>query len=154
MINSANTYISNSNSNMDNEDNLAEIKIIYTKVLALLSIKQEEVTFENFLLHSELLEATLINRGVDISLLSYANIFLLTYYFIGCELKKRGILTEFEFDRIKKQKFNELEIDYHPPPSPTDVNKEHKKNFCDLFDKLVDQSKKQTKTPSCIGVVR
>ncbi|AYE37104.1 hypothetical protein DB313_06265 (plasmid) [Borrelia turcica IST7] len=140
---------------MSSDTENAELKDFYKKILALLSIKEAEVAFDSFMAYTELLNIILETHGVELAKLTKSHLFLLLYYFLGCELKKRGIMTEFEFEKIKKEKFNELEIEYNPTPIPTNIgDTANKKNFCGLFDSFLEKLKKQTKTPSCIGVVK
>ncbi|PRR60219.1 DUF3890 domain-containing protein, partial [Borreliella burgdorferi] len=90
---------------------------LHSEVLLLLGIDKLALSRQNFLLHLSLLQAILVTRGIDTSSLTYEQIFLLTFYHMGCQLRKQGVVREFEFDRIKKEKFNELELDYYPSSS-------------------------------------
>ncbi|MCS2182460.1 hypothetical protein MYX34_06995, partial [Borreliella burgdorferi] len=75
----------------------------------------------------------------------------------GCQLRKQGVVREFEFDRIKKEKFNELELDYYPSSSGGEEGGERScgsnKNFCSQLDAFLEKLKRETSTPSCVGVV-
>ncbi|MCD2322382.1 DUF3890 domain-containing protein, partial [Borreliella burgdorferi] len=90
---------------------------LHSEVLLLLGIDKLALSRQNFLLHLSLLQAILVTRGIDASSLTYEQIFLLTLYHMGCQLRKQGVVREFEFDRIKKEKFNELELNYYPSSS-------------------------------------
>ncbi|ADQ29021.1 DUF3890 domain-containing protein [Borreliella burgdorferi] len=130
---------------------------LHSEVLLLLGIDQVMLSRQNFLLHLSLLQAILVTRGIDVSLLTYEQIFLLTFYHMGCQLRKQGVVREFEFDRIKKEKFNELELDYYPSSSGGEEGGEggcgSNKNFCSQLDAFLEKLKRETSTPSCVGVV-
>ncbi len=76
---------------------------------------------------------------------------------MGCQLRKQGVVREFEFERIKKEKFNELEIDYYPSSSRSEESGGSScgsnKNFCSQLDAFLEKLKRETSTPSCLGVV-
>ncbi len=125
--------------------------------MLLLGIDKFALSRQNFLLHLSLLQAILVTRGIDSSSLTYEQIFLLTFYHMGCQLRKQGIVREFEFDRIKKEKFNELEIDYYPNNRGSEDSGGEScsasKNFCLQLDAFLEKLKRDTSTPSCMGVV-
>ncbi|WP_420025331.1 DUF3890 domain-containing protein (plasmid) [Borreliella yangtzensis] len=133
-----------------NEEELLVTKL-HTEVLLLLGIDQFALSKQNFLLHLSLLQAILVTRGIDASSLTYEQIFLLTFYHMGCQLRKQGVVREFEFDRIKKEKFNELELDYYPSSGGEGCGSN--KNFCSQLDAFLEKLKRETSTPSCLGVV-
>lgn len=139
-----------------NEEELLVTKL-HSEVLLLLGIDQLALSRQNFLLHLSLLQAILVTRGIDASLLTYEQIFLLTFYHMGCQLRKQGVVREFEFERIKKEKFNELEIDYYPSGSGGEESGGDScgsnKNFCSQLDAFLEKLKRETATPSCVGVV-
>ncbi|WP_210359876.1 DUF3890 domain-containing protein [Borreliella garinii] len=130
---------------------------LHSEVLLLLGIDKFALSRQNFLLHLSLLQAILVTRGIDSSSLTYEQIFLLTFYHMGCQLRKQGIVREFEFDRIKKEKFNELEIDYYPNNRGSEDSGGEScsasKNFCLQLDAFLEKLKRDTSTPSCMGVV-
>ncbi|WP_418457026.1 DUF3890 domain-containing protein [Borreliella kurtenbachii] len=130
---------------------------LHSEVLLLLGIDQFALSRQNFLLHLSLLQAILVTRGIDASSLTYEQIFLLTFYHMGCQLRKQGVVLEFEFDRIKKEKFNELELDYYPSSNGGEEGGEggcgSNKNFCSQLDAFLEKLKRETSTPSCVGVV-
>ncbi|ACJ73266.1 MULTISPECIES: DUF3890 domain-containing protein [Borreliella] len=141
---------------VENEEELLVTKL-HSEVLLLLGIDQLALSRQNFLLHLSLLQAILVTRGIDASLLTYEQIFLLTFYHMGCQLRKQGVVREFEFERIKKEKFNELEIDYYPSGSGGEESGGDScgsnKNFCSQLDAFLEKLKRETATPSCVGVV-
>ncbi|WP_420025123.1 DUF3890 domain-containing protein (plasmid) [Borreliella yangtzensis] len=139
-----------------NEEELLVTKL-HTEVLLLLGIDQFALSKQNFLLHLSLLQAILVTRGIDASSLTYEQIFLLTFYHMGCQLRKQGVVREFEFDRLKKEKFNELELDYYPSSGGGEEGGGEgcgsNKNFCSQLDAFLEKLKRETSTPSCLGVV-
>ncbi|WP_210381106.1 DUF3890 domain-containing protein [Borreliella valaisiana] len=141
---------------VQNEEELLVTKL-QNKVLLLLGIDKFALSRQNFLLHLSLLQAILVTRGIDASSLTYEQIFLLTFYHMGCQLRKQGVVREFEFERIKKEKFNELEIDYYPSSSKSEESSGEScaasKNFCLQLDAFLEKLKRDTSTPSCMGVV-
>ncbi|MCD2385010.1 DUF3890 domain-containing protein [Borreliella burgdorferi] len=142
---------------IQNEEEFLVTKL-HSEVLLLLGIDQFALSRQNFLLHLSLLQAILVTRGIDASSLTYEQIFLLTFYHMGCQLRKQGVVREFEFDRIKKEKFNELELDYYPSSSGSEEGGEgggcgSNKNFCSQLDAFLEKLKRETSTPSCVGVV-
>ncbi|WP_187983528.1 DUF3890 domain-containing protein [Borreliella bavariensis] len=141
---------------VENEEELLVTKL-HSEVLLLLGIDQLALSRQNFLLHLSLLQAILVTRGIDASSLTYEQIFLLTFYHMGCQLRKQGVVREFEFERIKKEKFNELEIDYYPSSSGSEESGGDScgsnKNFCSQLDAFLEKLKRETSTPSCLGVV-
>ncbi|WP_418454086.1 DUF3890 domain-containing protein [Borreliella lusitaniae] len=140
----------------ESEEELLVTKL-HSEVLLLLGIDKLALNRQNFLLHLSLLQAILVTRGIDASSLTYEQIFLLTFYHMGCQLRKQGVVREFEFERIKKEKFNELELDYYPSISRgEEVGGEScgsNKNFCLQLDAFLEKLKRETSTPSCLGVV-
>ncbi len=83
---------------------------LHSEVLLLLGIDKFALSRQNFLLHLSLLQAILVTRGIDSSSLTYEQIFLLTFYHMGCQLRKQGIVREFEFERIKKKNSMSLSL--------------------------------------------
>ncbi|WP_418457492.1 DUF3890 domain-containing protein [Borreliella andersonii] len=141
---------------VQNEEELLVTKL-HSEVLLLLGIDEFALSRQNFLLHLSLLQAILVTRGIDASSLTYEQIFLLAFYHMGCQLRKQGIVREFEFERIKKEKFNELELDYYSSNSGGEESGgescKSNKNFCSQLDAFLEKLKRETSTPSCVGVV-
>ncbi|WP_418909546.1 DUF3890 domain-containing protein (plasmid) [Borreliella sinica] len=140
----------------ENEEELLATKL-HSQVLLLLGIDQAVLSRQNFLLHLSLLQAILVTRGIDVSSLTYEQIFLLTFYHMGCQLRKQGVVRELDFERIKKEKFNELELDYYPSSGGGEEGGGEScgsnKNFCSQLDAFLEKLKRETSTPSCVGVV-
>ncbi|WP_434757229.1 DUF3890 domain-containing protein (plasmid) [Borrelia puertoricensis] len=137
---------------MERQEEELFISRLHSNIISLLGISIEEFSIQSFMMQINLLESILLANGIQSEKLTYNDIFLLTYYHIGCELRKKGIVRELEFERIKREKFNELEIDYHPI-SDTSQSDSCNKNFCLRFDAYLDKVKRDTTSPSCIGVV-
>ncbi|WP_418457519.1 DUF3890 domain-containing protein [Borreliella andersonii] len=141
---------------VQNEEELLVTKL-HSEVLLLLGIDEFILSRQNFLLHLSLLQAILVTRGIDAGSLTYEQIFLLTFYHMGCQLRKQGIVREFEFERVKKEKFNELELDYYPSNNGGEESNMgscgSNKNFCLQLDAFLEKLKRETSTPSCVGVV-
>ncbi|WP_418905237.1 DUF3890 domain-containing protein (plasmid) [Borreliella finlandensis] len=141
---------------VQNEEELLATKL-HSEVLLLLGIDEFALNRQNFLLHLSLLQAILVTCGIDTGSLTYEQIFLLTFYHMGCQLRKQGIVREFEFERIKKEKFNELELDYYPSNSGDEEsggdNCRSNNNFCSQLDAFLEKLKRETSTPSCVEVV-
>ncbi len=94
---------------VQNEEELLVTKL-HSEVLLLLGIDKLALSRQNFLLHLSLLQAILVTRGIDASSLTYEQIFLLTFYHMGCQLRKQGVVREFEFERIKKRSLTSLKL--------------------------------------------
>ncbi len=92
-----------------NEEELLVTKL-HSEVLLLLGIDQFALSRQNFLLHLSLLNTILVTSGIDASSLTYEQIFLLTFYHMGCQLRKQGVVREFEFERIKKRNSMNLNL--------------------------------------------
>ncbi|ACN93589.1 conserved hypothetical protein (plasmid) [Borreliella finlandensis] len=140
---------------VQNEEEL--LITLHSEVLLLLGIDEFALSRQNFLLYLFLLQAILVTRGIGTGSLTYEQIFLLTFYHIGCQLRKQGVVREFEFERIKKDKFNELALDYYPSSSGGEEGGgegcRSNKNFCSQFDAFLEKLKRDTSTPSCMGAV-
>nr|WKT13951.1 DUF3890 domain-containing protein [Borrelia sp. BU AG58] len=121
----------------------------YSRVLNLLMLKEEEVSIDEFYMYLGLLEDVLQSRGIGIGDLNVGKIFLLIYYFMGCELKKRGKLLHFDSNRVKSERFNEISVEYCDH-----VVKEEalSRDFCIAFKILLDEIS-MDKKKVLIGVV-
>lgn len=129
---------------------LEQAKALHVDVLYFLELTEAQLSFDSFQRYVGMIEMLIVVRGINIELLSPSHIKLLAIYYIACQLKKSGVLTEIDFDRIKKEKINELEIGYYPKSGGdagddddkvgfTSVNKlKASLGFCELFDKLLD----------------
>ncbi|ACH93888.1 uncharacterized conserved protein (plasmid) [Borrelia duttonii Ly] len=130
---------------MDSNEDLDKI---YSKILNLLMIKSLDFNFEEFNLYIGLLEDVLLSRGLGLKDLNSSNVFLLIYYFIGCELKKRGKLLYFDLGKIKSERLGEVSVEYFDDALRGEVLVN---NFCSAFNNLVEDIKTNRKV--LIGVV-
>lgn len=129
---------------------LLEAQALHLDVLYFLELTESQLSFDAFQRYIKMIEMLIIVRGIKIELLSPAHIKLLAIYYIACQLKKSGVVSEIDFDRIKKEKINELEIGYYPRGGGAGDDEEDRKSFtsvnklkaslgfCELFDKLLD----------------
>ncbi|AHF45610.1 DUF3890 domain-containing protein [Borrelia parkeri] len=129
---------------MDNE-NLGKI---YAKVLDLLMLKSEDLKFSEFNVYVDLLENVLLSKGLGLGDLNMSKIFLLIYYFLGCELKKRGKLLHFDCNKVKSERLGEISVEYS---GYVLHNESLNKDFCVAFSNLVEDIKTCKRT--LIGVV-
>ncbi|AHH11107.1 DUF3890 domain-containing protein (plasmid) [Borrelia coriaceae] len=119
---------------MDNVD----LDKIYARVLDLLMLKSEDLKLREFNLYVELLEDVLLSNGLGLRDLSVSKVFLLIYYFLGCELKKRDRLLHFDFNKVKAERLNEISVEY----SDYCLNHEAlNKDFCVAFNNLLEDIK-------------
>ncbi|APR65362.1 hypothetical protein N187_A43 (plasmid) [Borrelia anserina Es] len=121
---------------------------IYDKVLNFLMLKSEELGFEEFKVYVELLEDVLLSQGLGLEDLSMSKVFLLIYYFLGCELKKRGRLLHFDFNKVKSERLNEILVEYSDYVLH---NEALSKDFCVAFNNLVKDIKNCKR--ALIGVI-
>ncbi|WP_024653803.1 DUF3890 domain-containing protein, partial [Borrelia persica] len=89
------------------------LNAFYTKLITALGVSNTDFSFQSFTCEIELVEGILESSSINYLNLSQQQIFLLFYYYLGCKLSRKGIIREISIDRIKKEKFNELEIDYY-----------------------------------------
>lgn len=94
------------------DDDFKALNKIYSKVLNLLMLNSKDFSFQDFNMYLELLEDILLSKGLVLKDLNSSKVFLLIYYFLGCELKKRGKLVHFDFNKVKSERFNEVSIEY------------------------------------------
>ncbi|AYE36824.1 hypothetical protein DB313_04820 (plasmid) [Borrelia turcica IST7] len=121
----------------------------YSRVLSLLMLKAEELSIDEFNMYLKLLEDVLLSRGIGVGDLNESKVFLLIYYFLGCELKKRGRLVHFDFSKVKSEKFNEIAVEY----SDCVLREEAlSKDFCIAFKSLLNEISGY-KNKALIGVV-
>ncbi|UPA08234.1 DUF3890 domain-containing protein (plasmid) [Borrelia hermsii] len=124
---------------------------LYLQIKALLDLSEEKFSFAKFEEQAKLLEMIIETRGINPSKLNISQASLLLYYYIGCHLKRSGVIREFGLEQIKKEKFGELEIDYYPS-SGTELNC-GSKDYCSSFEELITQIKSGARKTYCIGVV-
>ncbi|UCP01959.1 DUF3890 domain-containing protein (plasmid) [Borrelia hermsii] len=111
---------------------------IYAKVLSLLMLSSDELNFKEFNVYVELLEDVLLSKGLGLGDLSMSKVFLLIYYFLGCELKKRGKLLRFDFNKVKSERLNEISVEYSDYVLRDEALS---KDFCVAFSNLVEEIK-------------
>ncbi|WP_235048145.1 DUF3890 domain-containing protein [Borrelia persica] len=122
---------------MSNEDLDKILEDIYNRVLELLMLNALDLSFAKFNLYILLLSDVLLSRGLELRDLNSSNVFLLIYYFIGCELKKRGKLLYFDSGKIKSERLGEISVEY----SDYSLRCELLNDFCFAFDNLVENIK-------------
>ncbi|UPA18620.1 DUF3890 domain-containing protein [Borrelia puertoricensis] len=128
-----------------------ELQTLHSKVLSLLNLNEDILSFTQFETYTELLEMIIITESIDARMLSSSSLILLLCYYIGCKLSQAGVIREFGLERIKNEKLNELEISYHPASNEANTNL----SFCRQFESLLGALKSQTNMPSCcIGFIK
>ncbi|AHH10046.1 hypothetical protein BPA_0900018 (plasmid) [Borrelia parkeri SLO] len=128
-----------------------ELQTLHSKVLSLLNLNEEILSFTQFETYTELLEMIIITKGINARVISSSHLILLLCYYIGCRLSQAGMIREFGLERIKNEKLNELEISYHPASNETNTTL----SFCRQFESLLSSLKSQTNIPSCcLGFIR
>ncbi|AHH06934.1 Hypothetical protein BCD_0868 (plasmid) [Borrelia crocidurae DOU] len=142
-----------------------EIRQLYTEIIELLDTNEETVSFSTFMQYAKLVNMLLEVRGIDVEMLTASHIKLLMYYYTGCRLKKSGTIDDFSGNSqvIKKQKLNELEIEYEQVQSQSDGSESFgsgikvSEGFCSSFDSLLANLalvEESTSKKYCIGVAR
>ncbi|WP_182117933.1 DUF3890 domain-containing protein [Borrelia sp. A-FGy1] len=134
------------------ESGNSRINDIHCRILGLLNLDLNDLSFKDFKSYISLLEDILATKRIDFTILSPNESFLLIYYFIACQLLKRGQLTNFTFNRIKAEKLGELSIEYSDPARNKDIDS---KDFCNNFTELVKDLAKRVGTGHrrVIGVI-
>ncbi|UPA16916.1 DUF3890 domain-containing protein (plasmid) [Borrelia coriaceae] len=130
----------------------SELQTLHSKILSLLNLTEEVLSFTQFQTYTELLEMIITTKGINADMLTSSHLILLLYYYIGCKLNQTGLIREFDFNRIKNEKINELEISYYPT-----IGNESNANtsFCNQFESLLSSLKSQTTNPTCcIGILK
>ncbi|AYE37001.1 hypothetical protein DB313_05740 (plasmid) [Borrelia turcica IST7] len=124
---------------------------IHRRILELLSLNAEILSIENLKTYIHLLEDILLAKRVEPTLLSSNESFLLVYYFVACQLIKKGTLTSFTFNRIKSEKLGELAVEYSDPARNKEIDS---KDFCNEFNELLDDlTKRGYKRVKPLGVI-
>lgn len=90
---------------LDGENLEPALKAVYEQILELLMLDFKDLSTKEFSLYLNLLENILILKRIRIKSLNDSTMFVLIYYFVGCELKKRNRLKGFNFNYIKSEKF-------------------------------------------------
>ncbi|WP_233709130.1 DUF3890 domain-containing protein [Borreliella bavariensis] len=88
------------------------LKAVYEQILKLLMLDFKDLSTKEFSLYLNLLENILILKRARIKILNDSTMFVLIYYFVGCELKKRNRLKGFNFNYSKSEKFKEISLEY------------------------------------------
>ncbi|AWG43288.1 hypothetical protein CR532_04640 (plasmid) [Candidatus Borreliella tachyglossi] len=122
---------------------------IYSRILDLLVLKTEEFSIKDFNVYLGLLEDILLSYDIGLKDLNDGKVFLLIYYFLGCELKKRGKLTHFDFSRVKSERFNEISVEYSDYVLRDEARV---KDFCIAFNDLLREISRG-KNKGLIGVI-
>ncbi|WP_330730526.1 DUF3890 domain-containing protein [Borrelia turicatae] len=129
----------------------ADLQTLHSKILNLLNLNEDVLSFTQFETYTELLEMIIITKGIDASMISSSHLILLLCYYISCKLSQAGVIREFGLERIKNEKLNELEISYYPASNEANATL----SFCRQFESLLSSLKSQTNIPSCcIGFIR
>ncbi|AHH11407.1 DUF3890 domain-containing protein (plasmid) [Borrelia coriaceae] len=129
----------------------SELQTLHSKILSLLNLSEEVLSFTQFETYTELLEMIITTKGINADMLTHSHLILLLYYYIGCKLNQTGLIREFDFNRIKNEKINDLEISYHPIGNEANANT----SFCNQFESLLSSLKSQTTNPPCcIGILK
>ncbi|MBB6031887.1 hypothetical protein HNR35_000890 [Borreliella spielmanii] len=136
-------------SKTDADEALSEnLQTVYKQILELLMLDFKDLSIKEFSLYLNLLENILILKRIRIKSLNDSTMFILIYYFIGCELKKRNRLKGFNLSSIKSEKFKEISLEYFPT---TLSSRSCGGDFCEYLDSLIEELRVKD---SLIGVVK
>ncbi|WP_424632640.1 DUF3890 domain-containing protein [Borreliella lusitaniae] len=130
---------------LESENLGSALKRVYEQVLGLLMLDFKDLSIKEFSLYLNLLENILILKRVRTESLNDSTMFVLIYYFIGCELKKRNRLKGFDLNCIKSEKFKEISLEYFPKASSGCSS-----DFCKHLESLIEELRAKD---SLIGVV-
>ncbi len=133
----------------DVENLESDLKTVYEQILELLMLDAKAFSIKEFLLYLNLLENILILKRIRIKSLNDSTMFVLIYYFIGCELKKRNRLKGFNLNYIKSEKFKEISLEYFP--TTLSSNSSCGGDFCKCLDSLIEELRVKD---SLIGVAK
>lgn len=133
---------------LDSENLSPALQTAYEQILELLMLDFKDLSIKEFSLYLNLLENILILKRIRIKSLNNSTMFVLIYYFIGCELKKRNRLKGFNLNSIKSEKFKEISLEYFPT---TLSGKSCGGDFCEYLDSLIEELRVKD---SLIGVVK
>lgn len=129
-------------------NNLESLQTVYEQILSLLMLDFKDLSIKEFSLYLNLLENILIHKRIRIKNLNDSTMFVLIYYFIGCELKKRNRLKGFSLNNIKSEKFKEISLEYFP----TNLDSSGcGGDFCKCLDSLIKDLGAKS---ALIGVVK
>lgn len=129
-------------------NNSESLQRVYEQILKLLMLDFKDLSIKEFFLYLNLLENILILKRIRIESLNDSTMFVLIYYFIGCELKRRNRLKGFNLNNIKSEKFKEISLEYFP----TNLDSSScGGDFCKCLDDLIKDLRAKG---SLIGVVK
>ncbi|UGQ17914.1 DUF3890 domain-containing protein [Borrelia sp. RT1S] len=132
------------------QDN-SNLEVIHGRILELLKLDTNALSLPSFTNYIRLLEDILVTKKLDFASLSLNTSFLLIYYFIACQLIKRGELTGFTFNRIKSERLGEISVEYSDPARNNDIDS---KDFCNSFGELLEDLTGQGKSrPKVLGAI-
>ncbi|WKC79404.1 DUF3890 domain-containing protein [Borreliella tanukii] len=134
---------------LDSKNLESTLKTVYEQILELLMLNSKDLGTKEFLLYLNLLENILVLKRIKIESLNDPTMFVLIYYFIGCELKKRNRLKGFNLNCIKSEKFKEISLEYFPTTLSTSSSCGN--DFCKCLDSLIEELRAKR---SLIGVVK
>ncbi|WNY70052.1 DUF3890 domain-containing protein [Borreliella andersonii] len=137
-----------SNLKLKESENPQSLQTVYEQILKLLMLDFKDLSIKEFSLYLNLLENILILKRIRIENLNDSAMFVLIYYFIGCELKKRNRLKGFNLNNIKSEKFKEVSLEYFP----TNLGSSGCcGDFCKCLDSLIEDLRAKG---SLMGVVK
>ncbi|MBB6208354.1 DUF3890 domain-containing protein [Borreliella lanei] len=116
-------------------ENLGSLQTVYEQILSLLMLDVKDLSIKEFSLYLNLLENILILKRIRIKSLNDSTMFVLIYYFIGCELKKRNRLKGFN-NPVKSEKFKEISLEYFPTTFGNSSSCGG--DFCKCLDSLIE----------------
>ncbi|WPM06396.1 DUF3890 domain-containing protein (plasmid) [Borreliella sinica] len=132
---------------LGSENLQSALKTVYEQILELLMLDFKDLSIKEFSSYLNLLENILILKRIRIKSLNYSIMFVLIYYFVGCELKKRNRLKGFNLNCIKSEKFKEVSLEYFPT---TLSSSGCGGDFCKFLDSLIEELRAKD---SLIGAV-
>ncbi|WP_151060728.1 DUF3890 domain-containing protein [Borreliella turdi] len=132
----------------DSENLEPALKTVYEQILELLMLDFKDLSIKEFCLYLNLLENILIFKRIRIKSLNDSTMFVLIYYFVGCELKKRNRLKGFNLNCIKSEKFKEISLEYFPTALGSSSCGG---DFCKYLDSLIEELRVKG---SLIGVAK
>ncbi|AJA90726.1 hypothetical protein OY14_04565 (plasmid) [Borreliella chilensis] len=134
---------------LDGDDLEFSLKTVYEQILKLLMLDFKDFSAKEFSLYLKLLENILIFKRIRVKSLNDSTMFVLIYYFVGCELKKRNRLKGFNLNLIKSEKFKEISLEYFPTTLSSSSGCGG--DFCKCLDNLIEELRVKD---SLIGVAK
>lgn len=118
-----------------------ELESIHSKILEFLGLEIGAFNFDLFILFCKKVELEIRLNSIDENLLSKDYLFLLLYYYSGCELSKKGSVSDLKSDFIpplKAEKIESMVIEYQKVDASKAVCATYcQKGYCELFDNLI-----------------